>query len=124
MRATLDLGEMANFIGDDGASHLANVISSGKTRLVSLNVIDNLIGEAGIRCLLDAVQSVGGKHLVHLECSQFGMPLRQVVLDEIRRALDINKKALECDNKEFKGYLDEILVPTHIKDIYSVYRTK
>ena len=124
-RATLDLGEMANWIGDDGAVHLAQVIGAGQaSRLVSLNVVGNLIGEAGVRSLLDAVRSDGGRRLVQLECGQFGMPLRQVILDEMRRSLDANRRALEADDPHYAANLQDILVPQHVKEIYSVYRTK
>ncbi len=116
MRATLDLGELGNCVGDEGAAYLASYVEHSPS-LVSLNVTHNHITERGMRALGRAVKR--NKSLVSLDYVQFGVPVSEVVLGEMKRTLENNRKQYELRRVD----VEAILIPEHVKEIYSVYRT-
>jgi hypothetical protein len=116
MRSTLDLGELGNCVEDEGAAHLAAYVQKSKS-LVSLNVTHNHITEKGMRAIAKAVKR--NESLVSIDYVQFGVPMSEIVLGDMRRTLENNRKQYELKKVD----VEAILVPEHVKEIYSVYRT-
>jgi Ran GTPase-activating protein (RanGAP) involved in mRNA processing and transport len=116
MRATLDLGELGNFIEDEGAEHLARYIEKSKN-LLSLSITHNHITEKGMAAIKRAVKV--NESLVSLDYVQYGVPVSEVVLEDLKRTLDNNRKQYELKKID----IESILIPEHVREIYSVYRT-
>lgn len=117
-RATMDLGELGNFIEDEGAIYLANLIAN-TDRLISLNITHNHITQRGIQLLVDALEF--NQSLLQIDYVQFGTSLNEITLSEMRMYLERNWKRLKQTRQDFNP--ETVLVPDHVKQIYSVYRT-
>lgn len=117
-RSTMDLGELGNFMEDEGAMCLGNMI--GKTnKLISLSITHNHITQRGMRLLVDAIEF--NKSLIHFDYVQFGTSLNEITLSELRGYLERNRMDLKKNQPDFDA--DAILIPDHVKQMYSVYRT-
>jgi hypothetical protein len=114
----MDLGELGNFIQDEGASFLAKLIEKNDI-LTVLNITHNHITQAGMKQIVEAVKK--NNSLVQLDYVQYGASLNEITLTEMRQKLAANKKKLNQDRPDFD--LEELIIPKHVQDIYSVYRT-
>jgi len=110
----MDLGELGNYMEDEGAECLSEFIEVS-TRLASLCVTYNHISEYGMQKLAGAVAK--SKSLVSFEYVQYGVALNGINADLVRQGLLANRSRYSEDQ------LEEILIPAHVRDIYSVYRT-
>jgi hypothetical protein len=115
MRATMDLGELGNFIEDEGALHLCDLIRNNNIKLRSLNITHNNITMKSIKLIIEAMKE--NSSLISFDYSQFGLPLNDHLTAEIDHILQTNRKFLT--DKE----IESILIPHHVQEIYSVYRT-
>lgn len=118
-RATMDLGELGNFIEDEGAIYLAHLIGHSK-KLISVNITHNHITQQGMQFIVDALEF--NKSLLHFDYVQFGTSLNEIMLSEMRIYLNRNRRILNESQPDFDP--DTVLIPEHVKQIYSVYRTR
>jgi Ran GTPase-activating protein (RanGAP) involved in mRNA processing and transport len=120
MRATMDLGELNNFIEDEGVGYLTQLLASNSTKLTILDISHNLVSQIGFEMLVN-MGVKENKSLVSLNCSQFGVHFREDLTDLLKYYLKRNRDSFLQSNSEH--IIDEILLPQHVKEIYSVYRT-
>ena len=113
-RSTVDLGELGNQIEDEGAILLSKYLQSTDS-LISLNITHNHITQRGMKALVEAVKA--NKSLVSLDYVQYGVSLNEFTLIEMRQSLERNRSLMRPADVE------EVLIPEHISEIYSVYRT-
>lgn len=118
-RATMDLGELGNFIEDEGAIYLAHLIGNSR-KLISVNITHNHITQQGMQFIVDALEF--NESLLHLDYVQFGTSLNEITLSEMRMYLERNRRRLKQNQPDFDP--DSVLIPEHVKQIYSVYRTR
>jgi hypothetical protein len=118
MRSTMDLGELGNYIEDQGAEYLSNYIMGSK-KLASLNVNHNHISEFGMQMLAGAIRK--NRSLVDLEYVQYGVSLDSINAKEIKSCLNSNQKLFLQEYSQEE--LDDIRIPQHVREIHSVYRT-
>lgn len=116
-KATVAVGELGNFIGDDGARALAGMLQHNTT-LRSLDLLHNYISQVGVNHLREALKV--NRTLVHLQLTQFGRVHNEPGKEELRAALQRNRELVPADQAERVG---KIGLPDHITEIYSVYRT-
>ena len=119
MRATMDLGELGNYIEDEGAFYLSKLIPS-LSKLVSLSITHNHLTHTGMRFVVDAIKKAG--KLVHFDYVQYGVSLDEKMHVELRKCLRENREAF-LGGGHTEAQLEAILIPEHVKEIYSVYRT-
>ena len=112
-KSTWAVREIGNRIGDDGAKSLARLLDNNKT-LHSLYLKNNCIGDEGIRALCSSLEN--NFSLTSIGTSQFYSDTAEAEISFIHEAIDRNKKLLPG--------LEEIDLPEHVNEIYSVYRTK
>ena len=118
MRSTMDLGELGNYIEDEGAFYLSKLIPSlGK--LMSLSITHNHITQMGMRLIVNEIGN--SSTLIHFDYVQYGVSLNDEMLNGLRKHLQANKGNLLKTHSETE--LDSVMVPDHVKEIYSVYRT-
>lgn len=118
-RATMDLGELGNFIEDEGAIYLAHLIGHSRT-LLSINITHNHITQQGMQFIVDVLEF--NTSLLQLDYVQFGTSLNEITLSEMRLRLDRNRRLLRQSRPDFDP--ESVLIPEHVKEIYSVYRTR
>lgn len=116
-KATVAVGENGNFIGDEGARSLAQMLRTN-TNLRSLDLLHNYISQAGVNHLREALKV--NDTLVWLQLTQFGKEHNEPGKEELRAALERNRARVPADQSE---RLAKINLPDHITEIYSVYRT-
>jgi len=114
MRATMDLGELGNFIEDQGSEYLCKFIKTS-TKLASLSVTYNHISDYGMQKLANAIAM--SKSLVSFEYVQYGVALSSIDADLIKQTMLANRSFYS------QNELEEIFIPEHVREIYSVYRT-
>ena len=116
-KATVAVGELGNFIGDDGARSLAEML---RTNIVlrSLDLLHNYISQVGVNHLREALRV--NKTLVWLQLTQFGKVHNEIGKEELRAAQQRNRALVADDQAED---IARINLPDHITEIYSVYRT-
>ena len=83
-KATVAVGELGNFIGDDGARSLAEMLRTN-TVLRSLDLLHNYISQVGVNHLREALRV--NKTLVWLQLTQFGKVHNEIGKEELRAAL-------------------------------------
>jgi len=134
-KATSVLGELGNIIGDEvtivsleslicthgwlkavhkGAKSIAELLKVNKT-LRSLDLLHNSIG---LQYLKEGLKE--NTSLVNLVTTQFGKVHNEVTKEEIKQYLARNRSLVPED--ELKE-LDNLAIPEHIAEVYSVYRT-
>ena len=118
MRATMDLGELGNYISDEGAVHLAAYLKA-TTKLVSLNITHNHITERGMQTIINAVDL--NTSLIYFDYVQYGVSFDESALNKLKRSSQRNEKQF-LENNSHEA-LEAIVKPEHVKEIYSVYRT-
>lgn len=116
-KATAAVGELGNFIGDPGAQSLAELLRRD-TRLRSLDLLHNYISQRGVNHIREAMKH--NHTLVSLQLTQFGKVHNEPGKEELRAALQRNRARVPADEV---AALEQIDLPDHIRDIYSVYRT-
>jgi Ran GTPase-activating protein (RanGAP) involved in mRNA processing and transport len=120
MMSTVALSEVPNRISDKGAQAIATALSQN-TALRSLDIKHNNISQLGVAAVTDALQSNARSVLYDLHFQQYGIPISNIVVDELRFHLKAKQSALESAAKEFKMET-QWLRPLHLEEIASVYR--
>ncbi|CAF0841622.1 unnamed protein product [Brachionus calyciflorus] len=118
MKASMDLGELGNFIENEGADYLSELIETNQS-LMCLNITHNHITQIGMKRIVEAVKK--NESLINLEYVQYGVSLNEITLTQLRYSLALNKKKLSEKQPNFDP--EEVIIPKHVKEIYSVYRT-
>lgn len=116
-KATVAVGELGNFIADEGARSMAEMLRTN-TVLRSLDLLHNYISQVGVNHLREALKV--NHTLLWLQLTQFGKVHNEPGKEELRAALQRNRARVPEDQRE---RLDKINLPDHITEIYSVYRT-
>lgn len=116
-KATVAVGELGNYVGDEGARSLAAMLTTN-TSLRSLDLLHNYISQAGVNRLRAALD--GNRTLVSLQLTQFGRVHSEASREAVREALARNLALVPEAEREAVTKID---LPDHIGDIYSVYRT-
>jgi hypothetical protein len=88
------------------------------TALRSLDLLHNGISQLGVNALREAMAV--NRTVTSLQLTQFGKVHNEPGKEELRAALARNRALIPAADLEA---LDEIDLPTHIREIYSVYRT-
>jgi Ran GTPase-activating protein (RanGAP) involved in mRNA processing and transport len=70
MRATMDLGELGNYIEDEGAYYLAKLLKEN-TQLLSINITHNHITQKGMQFIVDALKL--NNNILYLDYVQYGV---------------------------------------------------
>lgn len=117
IRSTPAVGELGNFIRDDGCAHFAETMKKNTT-LRSMSLMHNSISQEGLAGL--AVALASNETITHMDVAQFGKELQEETLQEIEGILQRNKFNSSLSEEE----LMEIVQPEHINEILSVYRTR
>lgn len=117
-KATNTVGELGNFVGDEGARVLAEMLAGNRT-LRSLDLLHNFISQVGVNHIRRALHV--NRTLTSLQLTQFGRVHNEPGKEEIRAALERNRQLVPPDQTE---RVSKIEFPDHVMDIYSVYRTK
>lgn len=116
-KATVAVGELGNCIGDDGAREVARMLHTN-TALRSLDLLHNYISQRGVNHLREAMKVNGT--LVFLQLTQFGKVHNEPGKEELRAALQRNRDRLGADEA---AAAEQVNLPEHVREIYSVYRT-
>lgn len=116
-KATEAVREVANFIGDRGAEHVAEMLKVNTT-LRSLNLLHNAIGQLGVNHIKDAL--VNNHTLTSLQMTQFGRVHNEIARELIREYVERNKVLVQDRLQE----MNRVEWPDHVTHIMSVYRTK
>ncbi len=120
-KATADVQELCNRIGNEGVKHLCKLLQSNN-RIKLLNITHNSIEIEGIVLLAEAINS--NDNLLHVEYEQYGLKIP----DEIHSVID-NKLNENCMNN--LGMNHETFVKTKLRtmkhtskisNIDSIYR--
>lgn len=118
MRSSMDLGEIGNFIQDEGAQCLANLLRKN-TSLRSLNITHNHITLSGINAIAAALEV--NTNLIHFEYNQHSLSINEQVQNNIENCLKRNRNLIISKQPEFT--IENFLTQDHVAKIYSVYRT-
>jgi len=117
-KATNTVGELGNFVGDEGARVLAEMLAHNRT-LRSLDLLHNFISQVGVNHLRRALDD--NRTLTSLQLTQFGRVHNEPGKEAIRAALERNRQLVPPEQAE---QVSKIEFPDHVMDIYSVYRTR
>lgn len=117
-RATGNVEEVGNFIGDVGASYIAEMLKTNKM-LKSLSLLHNAISQIGINTLIKGLEF--NTTLVYFQFTQFGKVTNEPGKEAIKKILNHNYEIL---SQEDKIRCDKIDTPDYISEIRSVYRNK
>jgi len=112
------MGELGNYIEDEGAFYLAKLIPSLKM-LLSLSLTHNHISQIGMKLIVNAIREK--TNLIHFDYVQYGVSLNDGILNDLRKQLEFNKETLLKTHSN--KMIDSIMIPDHVNEIYSVYRT-
>lgn len=116
-RSTMDLGELNNFIQDEGVEYLSQILKY--TNLISLNITHNHVTQNGFQILVDSIRE--NQTMCYLDYGQFGVHFNAVTIECLKSYLKRNKELFLAKNSEKD--LESVIIPEHVKEIYSVYRT-
>lgn len=116
-KATVAVGELGNCLGDEGARSLATMLRDNRS-LVALDLLHNFISQRGVNHIREAMQV--NERLLWLQLTQFGKVHNEPGKEELRAALLRNRGRLTADEVIAA---EEVNLPTHVREIYSVYRT-
>lgn len=117
-RSTDAVHELGNSLSDEGAVYMADLIRHN-TVLRNLDLLHNSISQAGVNSIISALEH--NTSLVKLQLTQFGKVHNEPGKEYIKAKLADNYAALTPDERTLA---DEASMPTYVRDIYSVYRTK
>lgn len=118
LKSTAAVGESANFLSDEGAKHIADMLMTNKV-MRHLDLLHNSISQLGVNYIIEALKV--NTQLVKLQLTQFGKTHNEPGKEFIKEKLESNYKLL---SNEEKAIVDEYILPWYIRDIYSVYRVK
>lgn len=116
-KATVAVGELGNYVGDEGARSLAEMLVTNASLRV-LDLLHNYIGQPGVNHLRAALSV--NRTLVSMQLTQFGRVHNEPGREEVRAALARNLALVPEAEREA---VTKVELPDHIGDIYSVYRT-
>lgn len=116
-KATVAVGELGNCLGDDGARVLAAMLTTN-TALRSLDLLHNYISQRGVNFIREAMKH--NHTLLRLQLTQFGKVHNEPGKEELRAALQRNRARL---TPEQSAAAEQVDLPDHVREIYSVYRT-
>ena len=95
-KATADMQELTNRLGDEGMPHIAKLIAENRN-IQSLSVSCNGVSNNGLRTLLeDGVRN--SSSLIHLEYHQYGLKIDDEIKNGIETQLDLNCSKLKMEN--------------------------
>ena len=115
----MDLGELGNYIEDEGVGYLAQLIR-GSATLISLNITHNHITKDGLKRLVDdALQH--NQSLIFFDYVQYGVEISKYTMIDMKAYLERNKQLFL--SKHSVPALEQVVIPEHVNEIYSVYRT-
>lgn len=117
MRGTGALGESGNFLGDEGAEHLAGLLRQNRV-LRSVDLLHNDIGQAGLSAICAALRD--NHQVIRLQFTQFSKAHNEYTREEIKTLLARNEAAV----LDWPSLQETILLPRHLQEIHSVYRTR
>ncbi|MCU0686965.1 MAG: DUF924 family protein, partial [Polyangiaceae bacterium] len=117
-KATNTVGELGNFLGDEGARAIARMLEHNQVLRV-LDLLHNFITQIGVNHLRDALEV--NRSLLSLQLTQFGRVHNEPGKEAIRAALDRNRGFVPPEQAD---RVAKIEFPDHVLDIYSVYRTR
>ena len=118
MRSTMDMGELGNYIEDEGAFYLSKLIPTLK-KLLSLSITHNHITQNGMKIMVDAI--INKSNLINFDYVQYGVSLNDEILNNLRKQLQLNKETLQKTHSD--EMIESLMIPFHVNEIYSVYRT-
>ena len=76
------MGELGNYIEDEGAFYLAKLIPSLKM-LLSLSITHNHISQIGMKLIVNAIRDK--TNLIHFDYVQYGVSLNDGILNDLRK---------------------------------------
>jgi uncharacterized protein (DUF924 family)/Ran GTPase-activating protein (RanGAP) involved in mRNA processing and transport/predicted esterase len=115
MRSSMDLGELNNFIEDEGCIYLSDLFKKNSIDLISLNITHNHISKIGFEILVDSIEN--NKTLTFLDYNQFGVHFNTKTINLLKSFLKRNNELLD------ETIIKSLIIPDHVREIYSVYRT-
>lgn len=118
IKSTDAVHELGNFIGDDGASYVAELLKHN-SQIRHIDLLHNSISQAGVNHIIAALKN--NTTLVKLQLTQFKIVHNEPGKEYIKEKLAINYALLNDDNRII---VDKMITPWYIQDIHSVYRTK
>ena len=118
IKSTDAVHELGNFIGDEGAAHMAELLRHNRN-IRHLDLLHNSISQVGVNHIISALHT--NTTLVKIQLQQFARVHNETGKEYIKEKLAENYSLLDDD---MKAKVDRMLVPWYIADIYSVYRTK
>lgn len=119
IKATMDLGELGNYIEDEGAFYLSKVLEKSD-KIMWINITHNMITQKGLQVIVDKIKDMN-RTLLYFDYVQYGTSLNEITLTDLRNSLQRNRDELLQRQPDFNP--DSIFVPDHVREIYSVYRT-
>lgn len=118
IKSTDAVHELGNFIGDEGALYMANMLKNNKI-IRHLDLLHNFISQIGVNHIITALKE--NDTLIKLQLTQFGKVHNEPGKEYIKKKLTENYSKLDNDKRLI---VDKMIMPWYIEDIYSVYRTK
>jgi len=115
-RATSDVGEAGNTLGDEGAAVLGELLA-GDPVLRALDISRNRIGPDGLDAVCEGLAT--NTQLVELRHAQHGMPTRADSIARMRGRVAANRRSSGLDDVA----VEAIRTPGPTQDVLSVYRT-
>lgn len=120
-KSTSDMGELPNFVEDEGAKHIADFLRTNKYVKI-LSVQDNNISDTGIAEIVDALEQ--NKTLLYLYPGQYGYCFGKELKQRIQQYLEHNvQDNLGIDLQTFTSEHLRLYKHTNrVKNIDSIYR--
>jgi hypothetical protein len=118
LKSTAAVQEFGNFIGDEGAGHLATALKTNTT-IRHIDLLHNNITQVGLNYIIDAMKI--NNVVVKMQFTQHKIIHSEPGKEFMEEKLRQNYALL---NEEDKERINQVLLPWYIRDIYSVYRTK
>lgn len=118
LKSTIAVKEYGNFIGNDGAKYLGELLKNNN-KIRYIDIIHNNINQVGINYIIDGLKY--NTSLIKLLYTQYKITLSETGKDYIKKKLEDNNNLMDINTQNM---VESILQPWYIKDIYSVYRTK
>lgn len=119
LKSTNDLCEIPNLINSQGAVYIAQMLNENKT-LRSLDLVYTGIQQGGITEITKTLTEKNDT-LIYLYLEQFGVPHNELSREIIRKKIQRNKDNLDTNTLKM---INEIVNPTHLDEVQSVYRVK
>jgi hypothetical protein len=101
-KATADMGEISNHIEDEGAHYISEFIKKNKS-VKLLDIIHNNISNIGLSEICEAIKQ--NNTLLHVNYSQYGLNINQIIVQQINKKLDENKTQISDEDKKNARYI-------------------